>query len=40
MAADELRRVADAFVDLADLAEHVGRPPRGGSPAFGGGDPA
>ncbi|MFZ4601108.1 MAG: NYN domain-containing protein [Caulobacterales bacterium] len=29
MAADELRRVADAFVDLADLAEHVGRAPRG-----------
>jgi uncharacterized LabA/DUF88 family protein len=28
MAADELRRQADAFVDLVDLAPLIGRPPR------------
>jgi uncharacterized LabA/DUF88 family protein len=28
MAADDLRRAADNFVDLADLASIVGRPPR------------
>lgn len=28
MAADDLRRAADAFVDLADLVSVVGRPPR------------
>lgn len=28
MIADELRRAADAFIELADLAELVGRPPR------------
>jgi uncharacterized LabA/DUF88 family protein len=28
MIADDLRRAADAFIDLADLAELVGRPPR------------
>lgn len=28
MAADDLRRTADNFVDLADLATLVGRPPR------------
>ncbi|MBV9993694.1 MAG: NYN domain-containing protein [Caulobacteraceae bacterium] len=28
MAADDLRRQADAFVDLADLADIIGRPPR------------
>jgi uncharacterized LabA/DUF88 family protein len=28
MAADELRRQADGFIDLTDLAEAIGRPPR------------
>ncbi len=28
MVADELRRAADTFIELADLAELVGRPPR------------
>lgn len=28
MAADELRRQADDFIDLADLADLIGRPPR------------
>jgi uncharacterized LabA/DUF88 family protein len=28
MASDDLRRQADAFVDLADLADIIGRPPR------------
>lgn len=28
MIADELRRAADTFIELADLAELVGRPPR------------
>ena len=28
MAADELRRAADNFIDLADLAGLIGRPPR------------
>jgi uncharacterized LabA/DUF88 family protein len=26
MVADELRRQADQFIDLVDLAEHIGRP--------------
>jgi hypothetical protein len=26
MVADELRRQADQFVDLVDLADHIGRP--------------
>ena len=29
MASDDLRRQADAFVDLADLADMIGRPQRG-----------
>ena len=29
MAADELRRQADDFIDLADLAPEIARPPRG-----------
>jgi uncharacterized LabA/DUF88 family protein len=33
MAADDLRRAADNFVDLADLAALVGRPPRERAPA-------
>jgi uncharacterized LabA/DUF88 family protein len=33
MAADDLRRTADNFVDLADLAALVGRPPRERAPA-------
>jgi uncharacterized LabA/DUF88 family protein len=33
MAADDLRRTADNFVDLADLAALVGRPPRERTPA-------
>src|SRR5271167_2590315 len=28
MASDDLRRQADAFVDLSDLADIIGRPPR------------
>jgi hypothetical protein len=28
MIADDLRRAADTFIELADLAELVGRPPR------------
>ena len=28
MASDDLRRQADAFVDLADLADMIGRPAR------------
>jgi uncharacterized LabA/DUF88 family protein len=34
MASDDLRRQADAFVDLADLAEIVGRAPRERLPRF------
>lgn len=34
MAADELRRQADTFVDLADLADIIGRPPRDRLPRF------
>ncbi len=34
MAADELRRAADSFVDLADLSEIIGRPPRDRLPRF------
>lgn len=33
MIADELRRAADTFIELADLAELVGRPPRQPAPA-------
>jgi uncharacterized LabA/DUF88 family protein len=33
MAADDLRRTADNFVDLTDLAALVGRPPRERAPA-------
>ncbi|MGQ0532437.1 MAG: LabA-like NYN domain-containing protein [Caulobacteraceae bacterium] len=33
MAADDVRRAADNFVDLADLAALVGRPPRERAPA-------
>lgn len=33
MAADDLRRAADNFVDLADLSALVGRPPRERAPA-------
>jgi len=32
MASDELRRQADTFIDLADLASLIGRPPRGERP--------
>jgi uncharacterized LabA/DUF88 family protein len=32
MIADELRRAADTFIELADLAELVGRPPRQSQP--------
>ena len=32
MIADELRRAADTFIELADLAELVGRPPRQAQP--------
>ncbi len=35
MIADELRRAADNFVDLADLAALVGRPPRERAPVEG-----
>ncbi|MBI1341248.1 NYN domain-containing protein [bacterium] len=31
MIADELRRAADTFIELADLADLVGRPPRQGA---------
>jgi uncharacterized LabA/DUF88 family protein len=34
MAGDELRRQADAFVDLADLSDIIGRPPRERLPRF------
>jgi uncharacterized LabA/DUF88 family protein len=34
MASDDLRRQADAFVDLADLADIVGRAPRERLPRF------
>jgi uncharacterized LabA/DUF88 family protein len=33
MIADDLRRAADTFIELADLAELVGRPPRQPAPA-------
>jgi uncharacterized LabA/DUF88 family protein len=33
MAADDLRRTADNFIDLTDLAALVGRPPRERAPA-------
>lgn len=33
MVADDLRRQADAFVDLTDLAPLIGRPPRPQAPA-------
>lgn len=36
MIADELRRAADTFIELADLAELVGRPPRQREPAHAG----
>jgi uncharacterized LabA/DUF88 family protein len=32
MIADDLRRAADTFIELADLAELVGRPPRQSAP--------
>ena len=38
MVADELRRQADQFIDLADLEDQVGRPQDGGG-ASGGGTP-
>jgi uncharacterized LabA/DUF88 family protein len=38
MASDDLRRQADAFVDLADLAEIVGRPRQSPLPRFIQGD--
>ncbi len=34
MASDDLRRQADTFVELADLADMVGRPSRGPLPRF------
>ncbi|HEY2048350.1 MAG TPA: NYN domain-containing protein [Caulobacteraceae bacterium] len=34
MAGDELRRQADSFVDLADLSDIIGRPPRDRLPRF------
>jgi len=34
MAGDELRRQADSFVDLADLSDIIGRPPRERLPRF------
>lgn len=46
MIADDLRRTADTFIELADLAELVGRPPRQfaaatvGAPGHDGGDEA
>jgi uncharacterized LabA/DUF88 family protein len=36
MIADELRRAADTFIELADLADLVGRPPRHAIPAMAG----
>jgi uncharacterized LabA/DUF88 family protein len=38
MASDDLRRQADAFVDLADLADIIGRPARPPLPRFIQGD--
>ena len=38
MASDDLRRQADAFVDLADLADIIGRPARAPLPRFIPGD--
>jgi uncharacterized LabA/DUF88 family protein len=40
MASDDLRRQADSFVDLADLADIIGRPARAPLPRFIQGDPA
>jgi uncharacterized LabA/DUF88 family protein len=40
MASDDLRRQADAFVDLADLANIIGRPARAPLPRFIQGDAA
>ena len=40
MASDDLRRQADAFVDLADLANIIGRPARAPLPRFIQGDSA
>ncbi len=40
MASDDLRRQADSFVDLADLADMIGRPARAPLPRFIQGDPA
>ena len=40
MASDDLRRQADAFVDLADLADIIGRPARAPLPRFIQGDAA
>jgi uncharacterized LabA/DUF88 family protein len=36
MVADDLRRAADAFLDLADLVPLIGRPPRSGGGGRGG----
>ena len=33
MVADELRRQADHFIDLVDIIDLVGRPPRANAPA-------
>ena len=38
MASDDLRRQADSFVDLADLADIIGRPARAPLPRFIQGD--
>jgi uncharacterized LabA/DUF88 family protein len=38
MASDDLRRQADAFVDLSDLADIVGRPRQNNLPRFIQGD--
>lgn len=38
MIADELRRASDTFIELADLADLVGRPPRHAAPAMAGAD--
>ena len=40
MASDDLRRQADSFVDLADLADIIGRPARAPLPRFIQGDAA
>jgi len=40
MASDDLRRQADSFVDLADLADIIGRPARAPLPRFIQGDNA